>query len=168
MTEDKPQWEFNGLYSAFYQMFLCSELMSSTRLVALSTCWGKNNLQIPTICRKEHWWGAESKKRRKTGYNDSSLLGGYERGGVDGIQTQFTLRDRMEVVGQTSWEGQPRKRPSGMGVWAWGWEVFGNIEKGSSCISVWAPSVPRYCILSLSWEQGGRQINYVSSFCLCQ
>lgn len=61
MTEDKTRWEFNGLHSAFYQMVVRSQLMSSTKLTALSTCWGENNLQIPTICRKECWWGAESK-----------------------------------------------------------------------------------------------------------
>lgn len=46
-------------------MFLCFELMSSTRLAALSTCWGKNNLQIPTFRREECWWGAESKNTER-------------------------------------------------------------------------------------------------------
>ena len=76
------------------------------------------------------------KKCRKTGYSDSSPLGRQERGGVDSIQTSFMSRDRMEVVGQTSWEGQPRKVLSGMGVSVWGWEVFGNIEKGIFRIGV--------------------------------
>lgn len=46
-------------------MFLHFELMSSTRIAALSTCWGENNLQIPAFCRKECWWGTESKNTER-------------------------------------------------------------------------------------------------------
>lgn len=126
MTENKPWWKLNGLNSVFYQMFFCSELISSTRLAALSICWGKINLQIPTICRKECWQGTESKKYRKTGHNDSSPLGGEKWGGIYHIQTENWPRDRIEVVGQTSCEGQPMKEALGMEVWVQGYAALGN------------------------------------------
>lgn len=61
------------------------------------------------LTKNECWWGVETKKCRKTGYNDSSCLGRQKEGGAAIIQIQLITRDRMEAEGQTSWKGQPRR-----------------------------------------------------------
>lgn len=142
MTEDKPRWEFNRLHSAFYQMFLCSQLMSSTRLAALSTSWGKNNLQITTICRKECWWGAESKnvERRDVMAPAPWVVRSRERQTV----SKHSPRQGTEWKwwARPLGKDNPGRYPQAWGYGHGGGGVFGNIEKGSLCPGVWAPNCP--------------------------
>lgn len=87
----------------------------------------KNQSANTNHLQERCWQGTESKKYRKTGHKDSSPLSGEKRRGIYHTQTENRPRDRAEVVGQTSCEGQPVKEALGMEVWAmqrWGTQVL--------------------------------------------
>ena len=111
-------------------MFLCSELMSSTRLAALSTCWGKTNLQMPTICRKACWWSAESKNAgRQDIMTPASWVGRSTEG--------QTVSKHSSCQG-TEWKWWPRplgKDNPGRYSWAWGYgarKFLGTLRRALS------------------------------------
>lgn len=123
MTENKPWWKLNGLNSAFYQMFFCSELMSSTRLAALSVCWGKINLQIPTICRKDVGRAQNQKNTERRDIKTPAPSVGRSGG-------EYTISNREPAEGQSRSGGpdllRRTTREGSLGHGGMGYAALGN------------------------------------------